>query len=271
VGNPPANSDAELKALFSTYGLVYSAKLVPAATATDSTQAPITDTQKESARAYGFVTFFAVSAAQLAYKLVRKDMKRDGSSMYVQFSRKRKREGPEEGVERDKIPLSIHASLELANHYIGFDNWSSSIEGPIERIQPAECAKEVEELARKLYEERKTHSKLPSIDKAVVVAYKAKVVHKFEGGRSVTAEGHGMAIGATLVEAIPMAKKIAVTHARKAAFCRTVIVIMNNKVGVRILANGPSQPVLVEANEIEDEDKPEPLALMSSDAGSVSI
>jgi RNA recognition motif-containing protein len=250
VGNTAANSERELKALFDPYGLVYAVKLIYPTSSTVSQASEAVDMPEKQEKPFGFVTFYSVGAARLAFKTIRKNSWNDRNAMYVQFSRKRKRE---EGQEDEKIPLPIHSALELANYYLGFDTWSSSIVGGFKRIETTECSNEVQQWAEKRFVEQspsgpnKAQSKLPTI----AMAYSCKVVYKFQDGHVVEAEGQGMAIGYKADEVIPMAKKIAVTHARKEAFARMVIVILNKKVGIRILAHGPSKPHLITDSELD--------------------
>lgn len=238
----------ELRALFEPFGLVYSVKLVNSEVAVDTQTTDAVGTQEKPEKHFGFVTFYSVGAARLAFKKFHKNSWKDKNSMYVQFSRKRKRE---DGHEEEKIPLPIHSALELANHYLGFDTWSSSIVGGINRIEVDECAPEVKLWAERRFADQNAHLKPQQKLATKAMAYKCKIAYQFEDGHRVEAEGHGMAIGLKADEIIPLAKKIAVTHARKAAFARMVIVVLNKKVGIRILANGPPKPHLLTEAEFD--------------------
>lgn len=94
-----------------------------------------------------------------------------------------------------------------------------------------------------------TKSKQPT--STVAMAYQCKVKYIFEDGHTVIGEGEGMAIGSNADDVIPIAKKIAVTQARKDAFSRLVIVIFNGKVGVRVLAESTGNKPTVTDAEID--------------------
>jgi len=293
VGNPSATTDLELKALFQPYGLVYTAKLFEPKDVVYPQDEELMNTQERSERRYGFVAYYTLSAAQYAFKELRKLARKGQTSMFVHFSRKRKREDSEVGtVDWAKMPLPIHCALELANHYLGYDTWSSSIVGSITRIDSKECDEEVRQFAEGRWKSRQdqliigasssfannrnssignnghfnSNSSSISINRSnnnadvkktqeipvVAMAYKCKVMFKFQDGHTVVGEGQGMALGTKADEVIPIAKKIAVTQARKDAFSRLIIVIFNNKVGVRVLAESPHGKPTVTDAEIDD-------------------
>lgn len=260
VWNPKASDAAELEALFRPYGLVYSASLhnqsklaTESAPLDGQSTAAETDPAQEQ---FGFVQFYTPSAAQAAFREIRKLNRSHPNYMFVNFARRKAAVGAVEGakVAEEKIPLSMPHSIALANCYLGFNNWNSSVK-EIKKLDVEKVSDEVRMLAEKRASELgllSSPNKGGQVRHVVALAYTCTVELKFANGRVSEAEGEGMAIGSSADEVIPLAKKIAVTHARKAAFCKVVIVLFNGKVDVRIVQQKERLNVVMNEQEAQD-------------------
>lgn len=245
VGNPPTESSQELAVLFGKYGLVYEAflKLPDVEEDKEETEANATQTASHGAtqngiskphRTYGFVTFYTQSAAQLAYKSnhpkpgdSRASYGSNSNRMIVQLAHSK--------VPRvQKIALPLPSSIQLINYFLGFGQWQSSLSTGISKISPDECSEEARNLSEKSFQENGGTSAVRKGQAIFEKAFSATVKLTFPDGRTVSAEGHGMAKGTDLGRVLSISKKIAVTHARKNAFRCLVIVLINGKVGLKI-------------------------------------
>jgi len=114
---------------------------------------------------------------------------------------------------RRQTTLDINRSIELANYYIGFNHWSSSI------ISLSQDSLEYNETA-----------------KSFKCSYSCKVMFRLVDGRTVEASGTGNTTANEKRTAIEYSKKNAVTDARKKAFEKVVLInLESGKVAVHFL------------------------------------
>lgn len=231
VGNPPVANSKELGELFGEFGLVYEAMYYPAGyTSTRATQDQ--DAVSGSKNPFGFVTFYSVSAAASALKQVKRKY---GRTMFVHFVTQR---SGENGTQRPKRVLQLHHCIELLNYYYGPSNWNTKFVDGMSPAKSEECSEEVREMAQQDFKQKFPNG-APRGKEVVAYAYDTKVEVSLGDGRYSIGEGTGMAMGVDHKEAINLAKKLASSRAQKSAFSKIVIVILNGKTGVRVLANCP--------------------------------
>lgn len=244
VGNPPVSNSKELSDLFSEFGLVYEATFYPAGyTSTKTSQNP--ENVSTAKNPYGFVTFYSVSAATSALKEAKKKY---GKHMFVHFVTQR---NSDLEMQRPKRVLQLHRCIELLNYYIGPSHWCSKFVDGMSPVSPEECDAEAREMAEKDFKQKFPNG--PPKGKAVVsYAYDTRVELSLGDGRYSIGEGTGMAIGVDDKEAVNMAKKLASSRAQKAAFSKIVIVNLNGKTGVRVLATCPVSDLTLTEEELAE-------------------
>lgn len=208
-------SDAELKSIFSNFGLVNSAILyVKNGTENENEN----ENELNDQLKFGFVRFYSIRSAEAACSYFKKNKWEGEKFMTVRFARKRKKEGDSKITVFSKNTLSITQSIELANYYIGYKNWSSSI------------------VNIKLND--KNQDQINSDEKNIVSIYECEVKLIFNDNKTVMGKGIGIYESPTKTESIENAKKIAVTNARKDAFQKIGIVLLESgKVYLSILTN----------------------------------
>ena len=231
--------------MFGVYGLVYEATYYPAGYVS-SKVAESGENESTAKNAYGFVTYYGVSAATTAMKELRVKY---GKSIFVQFAVSK---ATEDGVQRPKRVLQLHHCIELLNHYYGPPNWHAKFVNGMSPVEPGDCAEEVRVEAEKDFKTRFPLG-VPKGKTKVVYAYETKVEILLADGRHSIGEGTGYAIGVNDAETLGLAKKLASSRARKDAFSRIAIVSLNGKTGIRILARSPASdfsPSEQEMNEM---------------------
>lgn len=244
VGNPPVSNSKELSDLFSEFGLVYEAAFYPAGY-TSSRATQDSETASTAKNPYGFVTFYSVGAATSAMKEAKKKY---GKHMFVHFVTQR---NPEVEAQRPKRVLQLHRCIELLNYYYGPSNWCSKFVDGMSPVSPEECAPEAREMAEKDFKQKFPNG-APKGKAVVSYAYDTRVELSLGDGRYSVGEGTGMAIGVDDKEAVNLAKKLASSRAQKAAFSKIVIVNLNGKTGVRVLATCPVADLSLTEEELAE-------------------
>jgi recombination DNA repair RAD52 pathway protein len=136
---------------------------------------------------------------------------------------------PKKGERRDLI-LDINRSIELANYYIGFNQWSSSIVS----------------LTQDAFEYNETTNQYRCVHTCVVR-------FMLKDGRSTEGKGQGTAVGKEKLNTVEFSKKNAITQARRTMFQSVIIVLLKNgKVAVHVIPKPeePQEPPLDEINEL---------------------
>eukprot|EP01114_Cavostelium_apophysatum_P022447 TRINITY_DN8126_c0_g1_i2.p1 TRINITY_DN8126_c0_g1~~TRINITY_DN8126_c0_g1_i2.p1 ORF type:complete len:140 (+),score=7.15 TRINITY_DN8126_c0_g1_i2:291-710(+) len=124
-------------------------------------------------------------------------------SLAVRFAR---------GRTEKELPLDINRSIELANYYIGFDRWSSSIQ----RLDKEELT----------VDQNGHHT----------CTYVCDFQFMLTDGRSFVGTGRATGGGKDKANVIEFAKKNAVTDARKKTFQQIALIILEDgKVAVHFL------------------------------------
>jgi RNA recognition motif-containing protein len=184
----PKLSKNEVEDLFSQFGLLYDVSLF-------QFEGSSADTK------HAFVKYYSRNDALNALKNVPRHLFRK-----INFSKSKK--------TRKSSILDIGKSVELANHFIGFNQWSTSI---LSLTQEEMSFDEATQLFH--------------------VRYSCKVKLVLRDGRST--EGVGAATGGSRNKDVAMefAKKNALTDARKKVFQNLVIVKMKNKVLIHFLTD----------------------------------
>lgn len=194
-------TDDELRETFSRYGLLHDLRLYE----TDSEDRPYN---------YAFVRYYSVWSAIKALHYLER-IKFHGVTCKV-IMKKRNLQN-----ERKQLPLTIQRCIDVANYYIGFDGWSSSIV----TLAPAE------ELS------------FDAPTKMYKCVFKCVVRYSFKSyDRVLEAIGFGMHEGLQRGETIEYAKKKAVTEAYKNAFqSMAIILLRTGKVALHFLDTSVDQ------------------------------
>eukprot|EP01118_Nematostelium_gracile_P020538 TRINITY_DN9988_c0_g1_i1.p2 TRINITY_DN9988_c0_g1~~TRINITY_DN9988_c0_g1_i1.p2 ORF type:complete len:156 (-),score=45.71 TRINITY_DN9988_c0_g1_i1:497-964(-) len=108
------------------------------------------------------------------------------------------------------MPLDINRSVELANHYLGFNRWSSNI--------------------------LSLNQEFLEYGDSFKCCYNCRVAYQFPDGRIVEAEGRATYSASDKKVAIELAKKHAITDARKNGFQQIVLIeLEDGRTAVHIL------------------------------------
>jgi len=179
----------EMHELFGSFGLLYEIKIFT-----------IENKKTNSA----FVKYYSKRSANQAKEALH-DHLFCGLPLRVNMSKPR--------PNSTQFVLDINKSIELANYYIGFNSWTSSILGLSQESL--------------VFEEASGHYRC---------TYVCKVRLNVADGRFVEAEGKATGGGSDKSTVIEFAKKNAVTDARKKAFEKIALVILfTGKVAVHFL------------------------------------
>jgi hypothetical protein len=186
----------ELYEAFSPFGLIHDVTIYQS-------------TSEEKPFNYAFVKYYSCWAAYRAQQQLNQHKFHD-LPCKVNFSRKKK------NSQYDRpFPLTIQRCLEMSNHYLGFDGWSSSI------VALAESEALTLDRSTGLYK----------------CAYKCIVRFTFKRDtRTLDAIGFGTHEGDKRGTVIEFAKKKAVTEAYKNAFASLALILLKNgKVAIHLL------------------------------------
>jgi len=189
--------EQELESLFRPYGLIHKIHVF--------SKENFEGILKNSA----FVVFYSVMATRKAQIEVNGTTMR-GKKLRVRYSTSKNNE--RDGQEFD---LPIAKCIELANHYLGFNGWSSHIIAWEKLEEPS------------INQEGQFHC-----------VFRCVVRHTLTDGRFVEAVGEGKTLGPDRGSAINNSKKIALSQARKNAFKRMVLILLGSgKVAVHMMGN----------------------------------
>ena len=198
----PKTTESEVLSMFNLYGLLYDFKLF----------------SKESRPyLYAFATYYSRFAATNAQNQLNRHSFH-GTTITVMFADQLKKTNSETGKtynERPPRQLTLSKSIEVINHFVGFDGWISGVQilAPIEEIQKVPGT---------------THYK---------GTYKCIVRFSFKKDEiSLDAIGYGTQEGNDMNMVIEYGKKKAVTDAYKTAFSQMALVVLrSNKVAIHFL------------------------------------
>jgi RNA recognition motif-containing protein len=222
VANIPSEiEEEELEEIFGKYGILHEVHSFEV----DNPTIPTPPSK------CAFVRYYSVVSAKKALKATHGQIL-NKKKLKVIFAKKRKLE---DSATRD-YDLPFHKCIELVNYYLGFHTWSSSIVS-MEKIQ---------------YEQRKE-------DRLFSCTYRCTVrLTLREDNRSVEGIGEGTAIDSDKGEVVDKAKKTALTNARRNAFARTVLIVLDNgKVAVHFLGTPVPSEMLPEPEPSAAEEEPD--------------
>jgi RNA recognition motif-containing protein len=153
---------------------------------------------ENSSHMSGYVRYYSVRTAKEAQRATH-NMELLGRKLTVNFCKKR----PSSDEQR-QFDLPVSRAVQLANFYIGFNKWTSSIIS-MERLE---------------FGKREDY---------LLFFCSYKCIVKFtlrEDGRFVYGVGEGSAESADRGDVVDIAKKSALTKARKDAFSKTLIIVL---------------------------------------------
>eukprot|EP01127_Copromyxa_protea_P001242 TRINITY_DN11283_c0_g1_i1.p1 TRINITY_DN11283_c0_g1~~TRINITY_DN11283_c0_g1_i1.p1 ORF type:complete len:302 (+),score=58.87 TRINITY_DN11283_c0_g1_i1:11-916(+) len=213
------------------YGPLLRAKIVDKSKPDDDTQTPseTSQTQKESGKVFAVASFYSLRQAQEAVAEL------NGIILHGSRISFRLRPPPKvyDATQVEKIyPLTINQCIEMANSFIGYNKWCSKIEN----IQSTE---------------------LEETDNGFRCVFQCTIRHILkEDGRYCEGFGVGESVQDLRYEAINYARKKAVTEARKNAFSRMAIILLENNKAMVYVPDCPLPEALLEPEEeVEETDE----------------
>lgn len=216
ASNFPDNTSIEsITELFSNFGLVYD--IIPFASQSkhDSEEINAQDNKNiktSQNKSYYIIKYYSILSAKLAQKQLN-GSSFQGRYLYVSFFKSKNQ------FKAEEYPLPIQKSIELANYYLGFNGWSSSIIS----------------LDRLIIDQREDIESKQTLN---ICSYKCVIKHFYKDGQCAFGVGESYEVGPDLIETMSIAKKMAITNARKDAFKHTIIILLESgKVGLHLLRN----------------------------------
>jgi len=217
----PTTTEELLQRVFGKFGLIHDVHIARAQT--DALPSQLAPSIVASITYYGFVNFYSVLEAKAALQSLNGKKLKEGDALPCKISFAKRKERVQQLYN-----LSINNCFRLANHFLGFEQWSSQV---INLTQSKFALATEEQLKEQKVSSRGAHFSC---------MYHAVVRITLKDGRFVEGVGTAEAISPNKGDALHYAKKKAVSNATKQAFALMAIVVLepSRKVAIHFMESG---------------------------------